>query len=240
MLPFCSGDMLKLSMCACVAFPKYGSGLGVIYGPALAKLMASPAVLQLSRFPVFKVAEEIAYRGSVACGDGAIVSERVKRYFLMLGRINLVQAPASKAETSRMDKVEIAEDLDKQLCRETWKCGIISCHNEHADVFSEAECSRQIIGKEKITRSCRKTVLLSPCVILNLQLDVQIKLLQDSRTLGLWLTALAQTSEALGSTFRCICEVPKCTNRKSTIERCALTGKARVHIQESCEFDTMR
>jgi hypothetical protein len=115
--------------------------LSVIYGPAHAKLMASPAVLQLSRFPVFKVAEEITYCGSVACGDGAIVSERVKRNLLMLGGINLIQAPASKAETSRMDRVEVAEDLDKQLCRETWKRRMISCHNEHVDVFSEAGCS---------------------------------------------------------------------------------------------------
>lgn len=61
------------------------------------------------------MAEQIAYGGSVACGDGTIVGEKVKGYLLMLGGINLIQPPANKAKTSRVDRVEVAEDLDKQL-----------------------------------------------------------------------------------------------------------------------------
>ena len=58
MKSFYSLDIFKLSTCASVAFPKGPSSLSFIGGPGLAKLVASPAVLQFLRLPVLKMTEQ--------------------------------------------------------------------------------------------------------------------------------------------------------------------------------------
>jgi len=68
---------------------------------------------------------------------------------------------------------------------------------------------KKVVEKKKEKRENYSIVsnhcLLSPCVTLNHQLKVRIKLLQLAPKL--FLTAFERTSDDFGSTFWCICEV---------------------------------
>lgn len=79
---------LKLIARTSIAFPEQGPRLSD--GIAFAKLMTAPTMNQVRRFPVFKVVEEVAHRRKMAFGDGAIVSESVEGYLLMLGEMNFI------------------------------------------------------------------------------------------------------------------------------------------------------
>jgi len=67
-------------------------------GTAFAKLMTSPTMHQIGRFPVLQVVEKVAHGREIAVGYGTVVCESVQWDLLMLERIDIIQTSTSKAK----------------------------------------------------------------------------------------------------------------------------------------------
>jgi hypothetical protein len=102
-----------LMACTSIAFAKQGPRLS--RGIALVKLVAPPTINQVGWLPILKVVKEVAHCQEVAFRVETVAGEDVKWYLLMLGDVNLMEYSTDKTKACRVDRVQVAKDLEKCL-----------------------------------------------------------------------------------------------------------------------------